>query len=116
MLTYFLSVYPCEIAFNIFLLGFPSSSAGKESTCNARDLGSIPGLGRSPGERNGCLLQYSGPDNSTDRGNCSPWGRTASDTAEQRSLSLSSTEFIKIHPHYCMQLWFSHFPAGLTYF
>ena len=31
--------------------GFPHSSVGKESTCNAGDLGSIPGLGRSPGER-----------------------------------------------------------------
>ena len=37
---------------SITLLGFPGGSAGKESTCNARDLGSIPGLGRSPGEGN----------------------------------------------------------------
>ena len=44
--------------------GFPGGSAGKESTCNARDLGSIPGLGRSPGE--GYLLQYSGLENSMD--------------------------------------------------
>ena len=43
-----------------------SSSAGKESTCNAGDLGSIPGLGRSPGEGNGYLLQYSGLENSMD--------------------------------------------------
>ena len=34
-------------------LGFPGGSAGKESTCNARDLGSIPGLGRSPGKEIG---------------------------------------------------------------
>ena len=40
-------------------LGFPGGSAGKESTCNAVDLGSIPGLGRSPGERIGCPLQHS---------------------------------------------------------
>ena len=33
--------------------GFPCGSAGKESTCNVGDLGSIPGLGRSPGERKG---------------------------------------------------------------
>ena len=39
--------------------GFPGSSAGKESTCNAGDLGSIPGLGRSPGEGIGYPLQYS---------------------------------------------------------
>ena len=46
--------------------GFPGSSAGKESSCSARDLGSIPGLGRSPGEGKGYPLQYSGLDNSTD--------------------------------------------------
>ena len=40
-------------------LGFPGSSAGKESACNARDPGSIPGLGRSPGEEISYLLQYS---------------------------------------------------------
>ena len=41
-------------------LGFPGGSAGKESACNAGDLGSIPGLRRSPGEGNGYLLQCSG--------------------------------------------------------
>ena len=40
-------------------MGFPGSSAGKESTCNAGDPGSIPGLRRSPGEGNGYPLQYS---------------------------------------------------------
>ena len=45
---------------------FPGGSAGKESACNAGDLGLIPGLGRSPGERNGYPLQYSGLENSTD--------------------------------------------------
>ena len=49
-------------------LGFPGSSAGKESTCNAGDLNSIPGLGRSPGEGNGDPLQYSHLENSMDRG------------------------------------------------
>ena len=38
---------------------FPGSSAGKESACNARDPGLIPGLGRSPGEGIGYPLQYS---------------------------------------------------------
>ena len=47
-------------------LGFPCSSAGKESACNAGDLGLIPGLGRSPGEGNGYPLQYSGLENSMD--------------------------------------------------
>ena len=41
------------------LQGFPGSSDGKESACNARDPGSIPGLGRCPGEGNGNPLQYS---------------------------------------------------------
>ena len=45
-------------------LGFPGGSAGKESAYNAGDLGSIPGLGRPPGERNGYPLQYSGLENS----------------------------------------------------
>ena len=47
-------------------LGFPCGSDGKESTCNVGDLDSIPGLGRSPGEGNGYLLQYSGLENSMD--------------------------------------------------
>ena len=47
-------------------MGFPVSSAGRESVCNAGDLGSIPGLGRSPGEGNGYPLQYSGLENPMD--------------------------------------------------
>ena len=47
-------------------LGFPGGTAGKESSCSAGDLGSIPGLERSPGEGNGYLLQYSGLENATD--------------------------------------------------
>ena len=47
-------------------LGFPSDSAGRESTCSAGDLGLIPGLGRSPGEGNGYPLQYSGLEISMD--------------------------------------------------
>ena len=46
--------------------GFPCGSAGKESVCNAVDLASIPGLGRSPGEGKGYPLQYSGLENSMD--------------------------------------------------
>ena len=46
-------------------LGFPCGSAGKESTCNVEDLGSIPGLGKSP-EGKGYPLQYSGLENSMD--------------------------------------------------
>ena len=43
---------------------FPGGSADKESACNAGDLGSIPGLGRTPGEGKGYPLQYSGLENS----------------------------------------------------
>ena len=68
------------------LLGFPYGSAGKESTCNVGDLGSIPGLGRSPGEGKGYPLQYSGLE--------SPWGRKESDTTERLSLHFTSVIFI----------------------
>ena len=45
--------------FTVGFMGFPGSSAGKESTCNAGDSGLIPGSGRSPGEGLGYPLQYS---------------------------------------------------------
>ena len=48
--------------------GFPDGSDGKESACNSGDQGSIPGLGRSPGEGNGNPLQYSCLENPMDRG------------------------------------------------
>ena len=47
---------------------FPSGSDGKESTCNSGDLGSIPGLGRSPGGGHGNQLQYFCLENPMDRG------------------------------------------------
>ena len=47
-------------------MDFPGGSAGKESACNAGDLGLISGLGRSPGEGKGYPLQYSGLENSKD--------------------------------------------------
>ena len=50
----------------IYIKGFPCGSAGKESACNAEDLGLIPGLGRSPGEGKGYPLHYSGLENSMD--------------------------------------------------
>ena len=46
----------------------PNDSDSKESACNAGDLGSIPGSGRSPGKRNGYPLQYSYLENPMDRG------------------------------------------------
>ena len=58
-----LGLYLCLTLMN---LSFPGGSAGKESACNAGDLGSIPGLGRSPGEGIGYPLWYSGLENSMD--------------------------------------------------
>ena len=58
--------------------GFPPSSVGEESACNAGDMGLIPGLGRSPGEGNGNPLQYSCLGKSHGQRNLagySPWGR-----------------------------------------
>ena len=66
-------------------LGFPSASDGKESNCNAGDLGSIPGSGSSPGGGHGNPLQYSFLENPTDRRIWWPTvhGVTESDTTEQ---------------------------------
>ena len=59
--------------------------AGEESACNAGELGSIPGLGRSPGEGNGNPLQYSCLENLMDRGawvGYGPWDRKELDMSE----------------------------------
>ena len=70
-----------------FIVGFPCGSAGKQSTCNVGELGSIPVLGRSPGEGNSYSLQYSGLENSMGY----PWGRKESDTTKQLSLRIGET-------------------------
>ena len=54
------------LSLTLLLMSFPGGSDGKVSACNAGDLGSISGLGRSPGEGKGYLLQYSGLENSKD--------------------------------------------------
>ena len=53
-----------DVYISIPVSGFPCGSAGRESACSAGDLGSIAGLGRSPGEGKGSPLQYSGLENS----------------------------------------------------
>ena len=61
--------FTCSFSWvSISSLDFPGGSDGQESACNAGDLGLIPGLGRSPGEGNGNLLQYSCLVNPMDRG------------------------------------------------
>ena len=62
-----------------FIKSLPGGSDGKESACNAEDLGSIPGLETSPGEGHGNPLQYSCLDNSMGRG---IWGATVYEVAE----------------------------------
>ena len=75
------SLYLCT---HIMCLCFPGGSEVKASACNAGNLGSIPGSGRSPGEGNGNPLQYSCLENSMDRGVtqscpalCDPWWTAA---------------------------------------
>ena len=70
-------------------LGFSDGSAGKESSCNARDTrdaGSFPGLGRFPGEENGNPLQYSCLENSMDRG---AWWATVHGVAKSQTEQLN---------------------------
>ena len=69
-----------------FLLDFPGGSDGKASAYNAGDQGSIPGLGRSPGEGNGNPLQYSCLEKFhrwRSLVGYSPWGHKESDTTER---------------------------------
>ena len=61
-------------------LSFPGGSDGKESACNTGDLGSVPGLGRSPGEGNSYPLQYSGLEKSMD---CMAHGVAMSQTQQR---------------------------------
>ena len=69
--------------------GFPGGSGGKESDCSVGDLSSIPGLGRSSGEGNGNPLQYSGLENSMDRG--AWWATVHGVTKSQTQLSYFHT-------------------------
>ena len=73
------------------IISYWGFSGGKKSIYNARELGSIPGLGRSPGEGNGNSLQYSCLENSMDRGDwwATVHGVTELDTTEQVTLCIS---------------------------
>ena len=75
-----------------FPITFPCGSTGKGSTCNVGNLGSIPGLGRSPGEGKGYPLQYSSLENSTD---CIAHGVAKNQTqlSDFHSLTHSLTHF-----------------------
>ena len=72
ILIYSLLLQACDYYFSIDKYysfgGFPGGLDGKESACSAGDLGSLPGLGRSPREGHGNPLQYSGLENSSSLG------------------------------------------------
>ena len=76
-------------------LGFPGGSDSKESACNVSDLGSIPGLGRSPGEEHGNPLQYSCLDNPHGQ---RTWRATVHGVAKSRDtteqLALMGTHYV----------------------
>ena len=71
-----------DVRVSVQSLGFPDASVGKASACNAGDLGSIPGSGRSPGEGNGNPHQYSCLENSMDGG---AWWATVHGAAKSRT-------------------------------
>ena len=79
-------------------MGFPYSSVGKESACNAGDLGSIPGLGRLLGEGNGNPLQYSCLENPMDRVAwlCDPVDCSPSDSSVHGILQARILEWVAI--------------------
>ena len=76
---------------------FPGGLDGKESACNSEDLGSIPGLGRSPGGGHGNPLQYSCLENPMDRG---AWRATVHSVAESdMTEQLSTARYITQRPY-----------------
>ena len=80
-------------------MGFPGSSDGKESTCNAGDLGSIPGLGRSPGGGHGYTFKYSDLENPHGQRSLvcySSWGHKDSDMTEQPSTHSKHLMKVKV--------------------
>ena len=134
-------VLPCYVSFcctakwishvYTYIWCFLGGSDGKESACNGGDPGSIPGLGRSPRERNGYPLQYSCLENFTDRGawratGSSLWGRKELEMTEQQTLLLFLyklplldflpiwvttehwVEFPVLHSRFSLSIYFTH--------
>ena len=85
-----IKVHPCCFR------GFPGGLAGKESTFNAGDMGSVPRLGRSPGGGHGNPLQYSCQKNPVDRGGW--WGTV-------HGVTKSWTELKRLSTHVCCCKW-----------
>ena len=80
-------------------MGIPGGSDGKESACNARDLGLIPGKGRSSGKENGHPLQYSCLGNAMDRG---AWWASVHGVAKSQIL-LATITFTNVSK-LCLQI------------
>ena len=101
--AYYILTFRCVCLCVRVLDPLPGGSAGKESACNVGDLGSIPGMGRTPGEGKGYPLQHSGLEKS-------PWGRKESDTIERLSLSpgnrqVYSAYYMTLAPAYKNLCW-----------
>ena len=94
----------------IYSKGFPHSSVGKESACNAGDLGSIPGSGRFPGEGNGNPLQYSCLENPRDRGT---WWVTVHGVAKSQTRPSDFTFTFTLVAMLSSQLCLTLKPQGL---
>ena len=95
-------------------MGFSGGSDGKESTCNVGDLGSIPGLGRSPGGGQGNPFQYCCLENlhwQRSLAGYSPWGPKESDTTERLTLVTTMSGNTQI----CLATWPCHkyFPINI---
>ena len=102
-------------------MGFPGGSDGKESTGNARDLGSIHGLRKFPGGGHGNPLQHSclkNPHGQKSLVGCSPWGHTESDATEwlsSRNSMRENTMRLKIMTHtnqHQSTSWWNHRLSG----
>ena len=84
VLRYWSSFHPNQLPSSQWKTGIPGGSDGKESACNAGDLGLIPGLGRSRGRGHGNPLQYSCLENPMDRGDCRATVHGVADSTAQR--------------------------------